>query len=376
MALFIQDPSDRESEYLVDKLLEACQGATSGGGAFAFLSAGGVQLFLRDEAFTRFIAGGQFDLIVGVDAITDNTAIAALDRVIAAQPSITARVHLPVHPRSIFHPKFAWFRKADGGVLITGSGNLTAGGLRWNVEAFHVTELDAAGIEEVEQQWATYKERCTDNIFATNHPRVTALLDRNGMRRQRLRERGRDEEAENEEIEVAEDAAPPPNEPVDVDVVPSVPDDAEVLIAEIPKSGNRWKQVNFDLHTFINFFGASRTAARKAYFFHVHPDGTVGTQEVRPAVTVASRNYRFELDAAAGKAYPERGRPIAVFVRVATRTFTYMLLMPDDPAHPEMLELLDTRVPNPGNNMRRIIFHAVDVRNAWIDSPLWQQLTL
>ncbi len=33
--------------------------------------------------------------------------------------------------------------------------------------------------------------------------------------------------------------------------------DCEVLIAEIPRSGNRWKQANFDIDTFQNFFGAT-----------------------------------------------------------------------------------------------------------------------
>jgi hypothetical protein len=261
-------------------------------------------------------------------------------------------------------------------VLITGSGNLTAGGLRWNIEAFHVAELDEAGIDRVVEQWLAYKERCADNLLRTDDPRVTALLARNGERRRRLRDRGRDDEAETEEIEIAEtDQGLPQAGANDVDAVPAVLDSSEVLVAEIPRSGNRWKQVNFDLSTFTNFFGASTTVTRNAYFFHVRTDGTVGPQEVRPAVTVASQNYRFELDAAAGKTYPAQGRPIGVFVRVAARTFTYMLLMPNDAAHPQLVDLLN-RAPNPGNKLRRIVFPASEVRAAWPTSPLWNQLTL
>lgn len=377
MPLFIQDPSDTSSDYLVDKLLEACDGAVSGGGAFAFLSAGGVQLLLRDASFAEFARQGHFDLVVGADAITDTAAVAALDEARAVSPNIEARVHLPAHPRSIFHPKLAWFRKPDGGVLITGSGNLTAGGLRWNIEAFHVTELDAAGMDQVALQWAEYKLRCAGSLLSTDDPRVTALLARNAERRRRMRERGRDDEAETEEVEAPEpDAVASEAEPVDVDAVPVALDASDVLVAEIPKSGDRWKQVNFDIGTFTNFFGASRTVARNAYFFHVQADGTVGHQEVRPAVTVASQNYRFELDAASGKTYPSVGRPIGVFVRVAARTFTYMLLMPNDPAHGQVLALLDNVNPHPGNKMRRIVFPAVEVRNVWPASPLWNQLTL
>ena len=377
MTLFIQDPSDEGSEYLIDKLLEACEGANAGGGAFAFLSAGGVQLLLRDTRFTEFTRQGQFDLVVGVDAITDTAAVTALDQVRVTSPNIHASVHLPAHPRSIFHPKLAWFRKPSGGVLITGSGNLTAGGLRWNIEAFHVTELDNAGINQVIEQWTEYKQRCIANLLSTDDPRVTVLLARNGERRRRLRERARDDEAETEEVEIAEtDQGRPDVGANDVDAVPSVLDASDVLIAEIPKSGSRWKQVNFDLATFTNFFGASTTSARNAYFFHVRPDGTVGPQEVRPAVTVASQNYRFELEAAAGKAYPAQGRPIGVFVRVAARTFTYMLLMPGDAAHSDLVGLLNNAEPNQTNKLRRIVFPASVVRATWPTSPLWNQLIL
>lgn len=377
MPLFIQDPSDTASDYLVDKLLNACDGAVSGGGAFAFLSAGGVQLLLRDASFVEFTRHGHFDLVIGADAITDTAAVAALDEARAVSPNIEASVHLPRHPRSIFHPKLAWFRKPDGGVLITGSGNLTAGGLRWNIEAFHVTELDAAGIDQVAHQWAEYKIRCAESLLSTDDPRVIALLARNAEHRQHMRARGRDDEAETEEVESPEpNAGAPEAEPVDVDAVPVALDASDVLVAEIPRSGDRWKQVNFDIGTFINFFGASTTVARNAYFFHVQDDGTVGNQEVRPAVTVASQNYRFELDAASGKIYPSVGRPIGVFVRVAVRTFTYMLLMPNDPTHGQVLTLLNNVNPHPGNRMRRIVFSAIEVRNVWPTSPLWNQLTL
>jgi len=304
-------------------------------------------------------------------------AIAELDEVRKVTPNINALVHLPAHPRSIFHPKFVWFRKSDGGVLITGSGNLTAGGLRWNIEAFHVTELDSNGIEQVVQQWATYKLRCESSLLSTNDPKVTVLLERNKERRQRMQGRGLDDGTEIEAIKDSKlSGTALEEEPIDVDTMPLVLDSSRVLVAEIPKSGDRWKQVNFDIDTFTNFFGASKTVARNAYFFHVRTDGTVGEQEVRPAVSVASQNYRFELDAASGKNYPESGRPIGVFVRIAARTFTYMLLMPDDSAYDLIIELLNNTSPSVGKKMRRVVFAASEVRSIWPTSPLWKNLKL
>ena len=90
MTLCIQDPTDPNSEYLIDTLLEASNGATRGGGAFAFLSRGGVQLFLRDPGFAAFASAGAFDLVVGVDAITvpiaDARHFVAAERAPSGQP--------------------------------------------------------------------------------------------------------------------------------------------------------------------------------------------------------------------------------------------------------------------------------------------------
>lgn len=379
MLLCIQDPTDSSSEYLIDTLLDACEGATRGAGAFAFLSAGGVRLFLQDSTFVEFATKGAFELIVGVDAITDGAAISALDSVRSDLPSVAALVHIPSHPRSIFHPKFAWFEKADGGVLITGSGNLTAGGLRWNVETYNVTLLDKTGIAAVSAQWEAFKARSAGNLFSTDDPVVVEKLKRNAERRKTEREApaeggtGASPQATTP-VEIISEV--PTEETANVDVVPTVESNFQVLVAEIPQSGNRWKQANFDIGTFVNFFGASRTIARRAYFFHVREDGTVGHQEVRPAVTVASQNYRFELEAASGLPYPSNGRPIGVFVRVATRTFIYSLLMPGESGHAAMEVLLHGAVPNPGQRMRRIVFSADDVQAAWPNSPLWRRLTI
>lgn len=379
MTLFIQDPSDQASEFLIDKMLDACNNAIRGAGAFAFLSKGGVRLFLQDTAFVNFANRGTFDLIIGIDAITDTSAIAALNVAIGAAPTLSAKIHIPSHPRSIFHPKLAWFQTPDGGILITGSGNLTAGGLRWNIEAFNITSLTTEEVNTLAAQWQAFKDRCTANLFPTDDPQVVTLLERNAFMRRRpivprvISGEGADT-AQAQEVEVI--SILQIDQPSDVDVVPPVTNTSEVLVAEIPQSGSRWKQANFDQHTFINFFGASTTVARRAYFFHVKPDGSVGHQEVRPAVVVASHNYRFELDAASGIPYPAVGRPIGVFLRVAARTFMYTLLMPGEPAHGYMTNLLNNAVPNPGARMRRVVFQAHQVQQAWPNSTLWGNLSI
>jgi len=380
MTLHIQDPTNKNSDYLVDTLLDACEEAIRGGGSFAFLSAGGVKLLLQDKRFIEFAKIGAFDLVVGVDAITDTRAIAALNIAKASAPGLSACVHVPSEPRSIFHPKFAWFEKSDGGVLVVGSGNLTAGGLRWNIEAYSVSHLTSEELEIIASQWDNFKKHSADCLMATDDAKVIAILERNALRKKIDAEsRPKPEAAPNAPPGAA--PAPPIGAEQDVgsaliDVIPSVKPGTEVLVAEISGSGNRWKQANFHRDKFIDFFGASMTAARSVYLFQVRADGTVGEQEVRPAVKVASANYRFELDAASGLDYPKAGRPIGVFVKIATRTFTYMLIMPGDERHLRLEALLHKAVPNPGRMMRQHVFLAQDVMQAWPESPLWKVLEI
>ncbi|MEK6319467.1 MAG: phospholipase D family protein [Burkholderia gladioli] len=382
MSLRIQDPTDPDSEYFIDALIDACEGAHAGGGAFAFLSAGGVRLFLKDTTFGEFLGRGHFDLVVGVDAITDGEAVDELTAVAANLPGLGARVLVPTHPRSIFHPKFAWFDRGDGGLLLTGSGNLTAGGLRWNIEAFSVQELDADQMAATRARWDAFLQRTADCQFAPADPRIAALLERNMLRRKAMREAGIEHPGEVEE-DVIDDGEAGEGEKVVVgdqqpqpsDEVPPIEDATPVLIAEIPDGGNRWEQANFSKEMFINFFGASTTQRRKAYFFHVRPDGTLGEQEVRPAVVVKSRNFRFELHAAKGLEYPA-GRPIGIFARIAMRTFLYMLLLPGFEGYEQIMQLLDSRGQEAQGKMRRIVFSAAEVKAAWPTSPIWHRLTV
>lgn len=385
MPLHIQDPTNPESDYLVDTLLDACASAQAGGGAFAFLSAGGVQLLLKDELFSQFLERGRFDLLVGVDAITDHAAIAALGEVRQQHPSIGARVFVPSHSRSIFHPKVAWFDQGNGGLLIAGSGNLTAGGLRWNIEAFAVERLDAPSMAALRAQWDAYLQLTADCQLDPGDPRVLALLERNALRRRAMREAGiaEPEGAGEENLPIApvEEAGGPAHEraaPADqpADAVPPISAETEILVAEIPRASARWGQANFDQATFFGFFGASQSVQRRAYFFHLRADGTLGFQEVRPAVAVASSNYRFELDAASGLDYPSNGRPVGVFAKVGARTFVYMLLMPGDAGHDEMSNLLDRTAIVPAGRMRRLSFRAEEVQAAWPAAPLWGRLTV
>jgi len=119
-----------------------------------------------------------------------------------------------------------------------------------------------------------------------------------------------------------------------------------------------------------SFFGARRGTLRRVGLQHVGADGCLGDIENRPNVAVKSHNYRFELDAASGLAYPTRRRPIGVFVRVAARTFRYRLLMPGDQYYSVVQVFLAKRWSGNTGRMRRISVAVEELRRAWPDSPL------
>lgn len=359
MILRIQDPGYPTVPSLHETLLEACEGAIRGGGAFAFVSQGGVELLLNDKVFTDFAAKGQFDLVVGIDEITNLKSLAALDATKQEHSGLTVRVFHHDLPNTIFHPKFCWFRNKSGGALITGSGNLTVRGLRRNWEAFTVSDLSPKEIDEVEQQWAEWTKSHTNWLKATDDEQVLARAARNVFRPV-PRGTGETRAARTEEEPDVDDIA----------AGSSLADDA-VLVAEIPQSGNRWNQANFTKNDFRNFFGATEGAVQRILLQHVNADGTPGQLESRPSVSVISKNFRFELGAAAGLNYPKSGRPIGVFVRVATRTFKYRLLMPADPDYNLVFKFLKSEFKGRADRMRRVTTTTSALRQAWPTSPLW-----
>lgn len=357
MRLHIQDPTDPLAPFLHEKILEVCRGAIRGAGAFAFVTRDGVDLLLKDEIFMTFAVHGTFDLIIGIDEVTNVRALTVLQELSRDLPGLNVRVFCHNLGQPVFHPKFCWFRHKTKGFLVTGSGNLTGKGMRGNWEAFAIGQLDSGHADDLEAQWARWIEHHAGRLKPLDDPEVQARAALNILRR---RVGGTEAGGEPPESEAAEDLPP---EPTLVQ---------KMLIAEIPAGGGRWNQANFDLHSFENFFGAHPGAVRRVVLQHVDSSGVLGPLEKRPSVSVRSRNFRFELEAASGLSYPTTGRPIAVFAQIAARTFRYRLLMPGDPQHAIVNAFLDKEWKGRSDRMRRIITTTEVIRKAWPDSPLWR----
>lgn len=334
--------------YLLEHLLIESIGAVRGGGIFAWANANGVKVLLEDDAFDEFLLAGNFRLFVGTDSITDPPAIQKLIEISTKRPRLDVRAFMSP-TSSLFHPKMAWFEHHDYLSLIVGSGNLTMGGLRSNWEAFVVLKLTARERKDALVKVEDFLTSVTDDLLPVTDPRVLERAKRNTGNERSLR------------------AAPittPPKQAMASSV-------EEVLVAEIPKAGDRWAQANFDLENYEGFFGAKVGSQRRISLHHVDASGALGDVESRPSVEVASQNYRFELAAARGRAYPTGGSPIGVFLLLATGEFLYSLLLPGEPGYEDIDRLLTANWHGRADRKRRMRFTADEVRAAWATSPLW-----
>lgn len=347
--LRLQDPG-ASGGYLLEALLEAAATADRGGAAFAWANRTGARLLLADPAFVRLTSTGQFDLVVGTDSITDEAAVGDLSALEASQPGLTVRAFVHDKATVLFHPKFAWFGSGKSVRLVVGSGNLTMGGTRGNWEAFAVVDLTGSDASRTEAEIARWLASWQHYLLPLNEKRVIDQVRTNTGRERDLKLTGRRTGG----------LTPGPN------------DGLPVLVAEIPKSGDRWKQANFDRENYENFFGAKVGSQRRISLVHVAGDGTLGPHESRPSVEVESQNYRFELAAAGGLEYPASGSPIGVFVKTDDGTFMYQLLMPGDPDHATVSGFLDSNWSGNARQKRRVRTSVASLKANWSTAALWR----
>jgi hypothetical protein len=376
MPLRLQDPENALSPYLLESLLEAFSDATSAGGFFAWATSTGLELLLRDPTVTRFAKLHKFDLVVGLDLVTDARALKKMQEISSQRPNIRTKVFLHSKASALFHPKTCWFRRAGkGGTLIAGSGNLTVGGLRANWEAYSVTPLTEAQAKKVEHEWHEWQKRHAAKIIEPSSKEAVERATKNAGWNFRPRLKAK--------TGIKLEPKPPEEKPgeaspqvIDTEISELVADDSPVLVAEIPKASDRWNQANFDLATYENFFGAKVGTQRRILLQHVKTDGALEDLETRPSVEVKSRNFRFELQAASGIPYPAKGRPIAVFIRQLTGVFLYRLVLPSDPAYGEAVKLLVDLWKGRADRMRRVTTDVATLKKYWPTAPFWKVTTM
>ena len=346
--LKIQDSFFSRSYSLHEAILECAQGAISGGGAFAFVSKDALRFTLEDANFAEVISS--FHFIAGIDQITRDDALLCLQELSEQNRGLRVNAFKHSSKNSLFHPKFCWFQYPIGGKLIVGSGNFTMRGLRINREAFTVLTLNNQEINEVKHHWELWLAESRECLKNVNDADVLERAKLNRRITYRVQDSQRDVTLDSAEIEDYSRESQNDNEGW------FFTEHNEVLIAEIPKSGTRWKQANFDITTFQQFFGATPgDNSQRVLLRAVNGEGVLGEIESRPSVSVQSQNYRFELDAASGIPYPENGRPVGVFVKISPRVFLYILSLPGSAYHDALISILDRLVVDRLGQVRRLI---------------------
>jgi hypothetical protein len=354
----LQDPTDPATVYLFEAVIEAMDGANEGKGIFAFASRDGVNSLLLDDAVTTFLSRASFDLIVGIDSVTNRPTLERLQELQGDYPSLQVRVFWN-RTNGLFHPKIARFARTDGSqTVIFGSGNLTPGGLRDNFEAYSVLQTEPGEPVDL-SSWDDFVARHGANIRPIDEEaleRAARNIIRGGRRRRDV------------EPDVVTEEAPPEEEEA---VATPVAD--RILVAQLPRAGGqygRWSQAHFNKDIIDQFFHAEPDSTQRVYLTARRPDGSLLSQEVRRVIySQSNKNMKIELGARKGEAYPDGGPPIAVFREIQARTFQYMIIMPGETGYRQMLRLTEN-LPTVGRGLRRVLTDVPTIRTAWPRCPL------
>lgn len=335
--LVVQDNDFEGSLHLDEVILSLVPSSVCGGAAFAFVTADGLNAVFGSGEFKEYFKKYSFELIIGIDAITNIAAITRASELIREyRGNFHVRVYFSEDNSSIFHPKFVWFEEkaGSGPSLIIGSGNLTASGLQRNTEAFCWIEGNVAS-DEVVDTWNQWISSCESKglLYEINDPKILDLA----MQNTRIYQRRSGIQGQ---PSFAPNGEPDPN----IDLVPSVEKDLEIMIAGIPMQRGRESQFNMPKKFFTDFFGfdandAEKNASRRVLLQQIDVDGKVHDMESRAGViSSTSSNYRIELDGTRGLNREGEGFPCVVILRIGNRRYLYCVLSQSDDLYDEVLE--------------------------------------
>ncbi|MBR1838998.1 MAG: RNA helicase [Prevotella sp.] len=321
----------------------------------AFASYGGV------SALTEYIEEGKakgmkIKVVLGVDQKA--TSKEALEEVLTWD--IDARIY-HTSSNNIFHPKVYLFENRDIFTLIVGSNNLTVPGLVQNIECSLLIKdtIDPSSVhDDFYRYWKGILEGTETHLYPLTQKLIEDLYNDKIITSEEQRSKRYDDGTDKKEdkkketitfekatIQKFPDGFRPKRlvkvkqvkttKKVTKEVEKSVKIGSAVLIAEIPRGGNRWKQANFSKEVFHHFFGVEEGQKNHIKMTNIKKDGTLGEVAKRVSVKVKSHNYRYELLCEETKLpYPPgNDRPIGIFVKVDDRNFLYQLLMPSDDAY-------------------------------------------
>lgn len=350
----------------------------------AFASYGGI------TALTPYIMraknnGVNIKIILGVDQKC--TSKEALEEVLSWD--VDSFIYYTLNT-NIFHPKVYLFENSDYYTLIVGSNNLTEGGLVRNVEcSLLVQDMQGTSVHcAFYSYWKGILNSTEENIYSITQELIDKLYEdkiipSDSERAQLSAEKraivssgdknlsffkksgiqknpdGFEPNHLRRHIKTKKMGQPSDTTKPAEEIETPLEIGEEVLIAEIG-GGPRWKQVNFPINIFEEFFGAER--GNNDYWIsimNIAQDGSLGEVEKRQAVSVKSRNYRFEIHCKETKGkYPgDDVRPIVIFVKLDSDEFLYQVLLSEHDAYEKVKEYLYRETKNKARELKRAIVH-------------------
>ena len=350
----------------------------------AFASYGGV------TALTKYIKEGKakgmiIKVVLGVDQKA--TSKEALEEVLTWD--VDAKIY-HTSSNNIFHPKVYLFENRDIFTLIVGSNNLTVPGLVQNIECSLLIKdtIDPSSVhDDFYKYWKGILEGTETHLYPLTQKLINDLYKDKVITSEEQRSKRYDDGTDKKEEKKKENVTfkkatiqkfPDgfrPKRLVRVkqvkttkksteEVEKSVRIDNAVLIAEIPKAGNRWKQANFSQDVFEDFFGATKgDNSYKVKLTNIKKDGSLGEVTESQSVTVKSRNYRFELRCdETNLPYPSgNDRPIGLFVKEDAQNYMYQVLMPSDNVYKKIKDYLYLETGNKRGRKDLMRRHIADV---------------
>ena len=361
--LRVQDPTNPPRSTLFDQLV-----ALADGGEvvwlrmfFGFLTGSGVDMLLGVPAVREILLHGEVEVLVGLDAVTDRPGLQRLLDLAEKNPQFKALV-IKNTTGALVHPKMLVARYADGrAVAVVGSNNLSFSGLTGNVEGYTIARFEPE--ERVNlSDWDQFILRW-DPLITEIDDEALETAERNARRLRRLQAAAKKTSTKPGVGVVVSDGQAHETPALGVDDLGEA-----LLVAQIPRAGNRWSQVHYSAKIIKNYFEAQRGDPVFLRRFD-----SLKVEEASVVYSTSNMNYKIELGAAgeAGE-YPAEGRPVVLFRRESRerQRHRYMLLMPGDVGHAEMTSLAEAAFEGPRNQMRRVIFTRNRILAVWPECPL------
>ena len=114
-----QDPTDPDTMYLIESIIDGFDNASSWRGIYAFASQEAIDTLFQEESVTSFLSTYHASLIIGIDAITNRATLELCQEYQTNFPNLTVNIFWnPVN--GLFHPKISHFTYREGDSVIAG----------------------------------------------------------------------------------------------------------------------------------------------------------------------------------------------------------------------------------------------------------------